>query len=110
MMQEIYDMVVPLLKTAGIIIGIAVAFCLIIILIDRFSDKRFRKRLKKGDPAWLNVENEGQSGWYVVKKREGDTVELIRLALDNTKKNIDFIPTDIICNIDKLHKYDRRKN
>jgi lipopolysaccharide export LptBFGC system permease protein LptF len=108
-MQNVYDILMPLLKIAAVIIGIAVGFSFVIIITDRYSDKRFRKRLKKGEPAWLNVENEAQSGWYVVKKRDGDTVELIRLALDNTKKNIDFIPTDVTCNIEQLHKYDRRK-
>jgi hypothetical protein len=108
-MQEIYDTILPIMKIGAVMVGIAVVIMFAVIFTDHFSDKRFRKRLKKGDPAWLNVENEAQSGWYVVKKREGDTVELIRLALDNTKKNIDFIPTDLICNIDQLHKYDRRK-
>jgi len=109
-MEKIYDLLMPLLKIAGFIVGLVVVIMFAVILYDHFSDKRFRKRLKKGEPAWLNVENEGQSGWYVVKKREGDTVELVRLALDNTKKNIDFIPTDVTCNVDQLHKYDRRKN
>jgi len=108
-METMSDFLIVLEKIIGVIIIISFISILLMMWSDRFTDRRYRKRLKIRQPVWLDMGKEGKSGWYVVKKIEGDRVELVRPTHDSTKKNIDLIPTEKICKIEQLYKYDRKR-
>lgn len=100
------ELLIPVVQIIGGLLVLALVIALIAYVWDIVSTAHWHKRIKIGTPIRLDIDNPDlDGGWYVVKGRTGDTVELIRLAPDNRKKNITTIPTDVTCDVCNCKKF-----
>jgi len=95
-MKEIMQL---FLTALGVLMVLSVIIVLITYVFVIIRDAKFHKRIKVGTAVKLDEELNDIAGWYVVKKRIGDKVELVRLAPDNAGKNITELDTEITVDI-----------
>ncbi len=96
------EIFVPLLKVIGILVTVAIVSLMVKGLFMLLFKDHWHKTIKQGKAVRLDMGNDALDGWYVVKNRIGNTVELIRLNPENSGKNITYIPTDVTCSIEFL--------
>jgi len=100
-MNILKELFTPIVITIIILLTISVAIALLWQILEYIRKRLFYNRVKTGTPVRLDAKNE-QSGWYVVKKRIKDTVELILIIPDAPKKDLDKTEPDVVCDISLL--------
>jgi hypothetical protein len=89
----------------GIILLILLAVSIVITIVwstlGYIGNSLFHQRVKAGTPVRLDTEDE-QSGWYVVKTRVEDTVELVLIIPDKPERDLNNAKTDVTCDISLL--------
>ena len=84
-----------------VIIGVSVVITLLWSILGYLANVHFHKRITVGTPVRLDTEDE-QSGWYVVKSRVDDIVELVLIIPDKPGKDLAIAKTDVTCDISLL--------
>lgn len=88
-----------LITGAGVLLVIGMVILLLGLILNMIRTNNFHKRIKVGTPVRLDEEIDNKGGWYVVKSRTENRVELVRLAPDNTGKDVTGLETEYECDV-----------
>ena len=92
---------VPIVVTIVILIAASIAITIIWAIFGYVGNMMFHRRIKAGTPVKFDDGSE-KTGWYVVKRRDGDRVELVLIIIDKPERDFSKMETDVICDIELL--------
>jgi hypothetical protein len=98
MFNELKDFFAAVGLIMLVIIGVSVIITLLWALLGYLANVHFHQRITVGTPVRLDTEDE-QSGWYVVKSRVDDIVELVLIIPDRPERDLSKAKTDVTCDI-----------